>query len=88
VNSSYAESAHIPLAEILARNSQKQAVSSTKQAAHRHIEIYHLLGQMFRAMKGNTTPTAGKMNQRQKRQLIETAAINLTLDINFTLHGR
>ena len=35
VNSSYAESAHIPLAKITARNSQKRAVSFTKQAAHR-----------------------------------------------------
>ncbi len=38
VNSSYAESAHIPLAKITARNSQKRAVSFTKQAAHRYIE--------------------------------------------------
>ena len=38
VNSSYAESAHIPLAKITTRNSQKRAVSFTKQAAHRYVE--------------------------------------------------
>jgi hypothetical protein len=38
VNSSYAESAHIPLAKITTRNSQKRAVSFTKQAAHRWVE--------------------------------------------------
>ncbi len=39
VNSSYAESAHIPLTKITARNSQKQGVSFIKQAALRYIEI-------------------------------------------------
>jgi hypothetical protein len=38
VNSSYAESAHIPLAKKTTRNTQKRAVSFTKQAAHRYIE--------------------------------------------------
>ena len=38
VNSSYAESAHIPLAKITSRNTQKRATSFTKQAAHRYIE--------------------------------------------------
>lgn len=38
VNSAYAESAHIPLAKITTRNSQKRAVSFTKQAAHRYVE--------------------------------------------------
>ncbi|KAI2491466.1 hypothetical protein MHU86_23103 [Fragilaria crotonensis] len=38
VNSSYAESAHIPLAKVTSRNTQKRAVSFTKQAAHRYIE--------------------------------------------------
>ena len=38
VNSSYAESAHIPLAKITSRNTQKRAVSFTKQAAHRYVE--------------------------------------------------
>ena len=38
VNSAYAESAHIPLAKITARNTQKRAVSFTKQAANRYVE--------------------------------------------------
>ena len=38
VNSSYAESAHIPLAKITSRNTQKRAVSFTKQAAHCYVE--------------------------------------------------
>ncbi|KAI2512006.1 hypothetical protein MHU86_2294 [Fragilaria crotonensis] len=38
VNSSYAESAHIPLAKVTSRNTQKRAVSFTKQAAHRYVE--------------------------------------------------
>jgi hypothetical protein len=43
VNSAYAESAHIPLAKITSRNTQKRAISFTKQAALRggaHIYIY------------------------------------------------
>ena len=38
VNSAYAESAHIPLAKMTSRNTQKRAVSFTKQAAHRYVE--------------------------------------------------
>ena len=38
VNSAYAESAHIPLAKVTSRNTQKRAVSFTKQAGHRYIE--------------------------------------------------
>jgi hypothetical protein len=38
VNSAYAESAHIPLAKLTSRNTQKRAVSFTKQAAHRYVE--------------------------------------------------
>ena len=38
VNSAYAESAHIPLAKLTSRNTQKRAMSFTKQAAHRYIE--------------------------------------------------
>ncbi len=38
VNSSYAESAHIPLAKITSRSTQKRAFSFTKQAAHRYVE--------------------------------------------------
>jgi hypothetical protein len=38
VNSAYPESAHIPLAKITSRNTQKRAVSFTKQAAHRYVE--------------------------------------------------
>ncbi len=38
VNSSYAESAHIPLAKMTSRNTQKRAVSFTRQAAHRYVE--------------------------------------------------
>ena len=38
VNSSYAESAHIPLAKATSRNTQKRAHSFTKQAAHRYVE--------------------------------------------------
>lgn len=38
VNSAYAESAHIPLAKITSRNTQKRAISFTKQAATRYVE--------------------------------------------------
>ena len=38
VNSAFAESAHIPLAKITSRNTQKRAISFTKQAAHRYVE--------------------------------------------------
>ena len=38
VNSSYAESAHIPLAKSTSRNTQKRVVSFTKQAAKRYVE--------------------------------------------------
>jgi hypothetical protein len=38
VNSAYAESAHIPLAKLTSRNTQKRVVSFTKQAAHRYVE--------------------------------------------------
>ena len=38
VNSAYAESAHIPLSKITARNTQKRAKTFTKQAANRYIE--------------------------------------------------
>ena len=38
VNSAYPESAHIPLAKITSRNTQKRAISFTKQAAHRYVE--------------------------------------------------
>jgi len=38
VNSSYAESAHIPLAKVTTRNTQKRAFSFTIQAAYRYIE--------------------------------------------------
>jgi hypothetical protein len=48
VNSAYAKSAHIPLAKFTSRNTQKRAVSFTKQAAHRMLRtlLYHLLRQM------------------------------------------
>ncbi|KAI2495149.1 hypothetical protein MHU86_19380 [Fragilaria crotonensis] len=38
VNSAYAESAHIPLAKATSRNTQKRAISFTKQAANRYTE--------------------------------------------------
>ena len=38
VNSAYAEPAHITLAKITSRNTQKRAISFTKQAAHRYVE--------------------------------------------------
>jgi hypothetical protein len=38
VNRLYVESAHIPLAKVTSWNTQKQAVSFTKQAAHRYVE--------------------------------------------------
>ena len=38
VNSAYAESAHIPLSKITARNTQKRATTFTLQAANRYIE--------------------------------------------------
>jgi hypothetical protein len=38
VNSAYAESAHIPLAKVTAKNTQKRSTSFTKQEAHRYIE--------------------------------------------------
>jgi hypothetical protein len=38
VNSLYAESAHIPLAKITSQNTQKRAVSFTKQAAHCYVK--------------------------------------------------
>jgi hypothetical protein len=38
VNSSYAESAHIPLAKITTRNTQKRAATFTIQAGHRYIQ--------------------------------------------------
>ena len=38
VNSAYAESAHIPLSKVTARNTQKRAATFTKQAAERYVE--------------------------------------------------
>ena len=38
VNSAYAESAHIPLAKITSRNTQKRAATFTKQAGNRFVE--------------------------------------------------
>ena len=38
VNSAYAESAHITLAKVTSRNTQKRAISFTKQAAQRYVE--------------------------------------------------
>jgi hypothetical protein len=38
VKSAYAESAHIPLSKITARNAQKRATTLTLQAANRNIE--------------------------------------------------
>jgi len=38
VNSAYAESAHIPLSKMTARNTQKRAKSFTRQAANRYVE--------------------------------------------------
>jgi hypothetical protein len=38
VNSSYTKSAHIPLAKVTTQNTQKQAISFTKQAAHQYLE--------------------------------------------------
>jgi hypothetical protein len=38
VSSSYTESAHIPLAKVTSRNTQKRAISFTKQAAHQYLE--------------------------------------------------
>ena len=38
VNSAYAESAHIPLTKVTARNTQKRAATFTKQAAQRYVE--------------------------------------------------
>ena len=38
VNSAYAESAHIPLSKLTARNTQKRATTFTKQAAKRYVE--------------------------------------------------
>ncbi|KAI2511185.1 hypothetical protein MHU86_3150 [Fragilaria crotonensis] len=38
VNSAFAELAHIPLAKMTSRNTQKRAISFTKQAAHRYVE--------------------------------------------------
>ena len=38
VNSAYAESAHIPIAKLTSRKTQKRAVSFTKQAANRYVE--------------------------------------------------
>ena len=38
VNSAYAESAHITLAKVTSRNTQKRAISFVPQAAHRYIE--------------------------------------------------
>ena len=38
VNSAYAESAHIPLSKLTARNTRKRAKTFTKQAAERYVE--------------------------------------------------
>jgi hypothetical protein len=43
VNSSYAESAHIPLAKNTSRNTQKRVASITRQAAHRYHEDLAIL---------------------------------------------
>ncbi|KAI2508835.1 hypothetical protein MHU86_5569 [Fragilaria crotonensis] len=43
VNSSYAESAHIPLAKNTSRNTQKRVASFTRQAAHRYHEDLAIL---------------------------------------------
>ena len=38
VNSAYAQSAHIPLSKLTARNTQKRAKTFIKQAAERYVE--------------------------------------------------
>jgi hypothetical protein len=43
VNSSYAESAHIPLEKNTSRNTQKRVASFTRQAAHRYHEDLAIL---------------------------------------------
>ncbi len=43
VNSSYAESAHIPFAKNTSRNTQKRVASFTRQAAHRYYEDLAIL---------------------------------------------
>jgi hypothetical protein len=70
VNSAYAESAHIPLAKVTSRNTQKRAVSFTKQAANRYVEnlVVSLASadltndiKLSGRSKSNTiTPTAGR----------------------------
>jgi hypothetical protein len=54
VNSAYTESAHIPLAKLMSQNTQKQAVSFTKQAAHRYVEnlvVSLALAEVYNDMK-------------------------------------
>ena len=55
VNSSYAESAHIPLAKNTSRNTQKRVASFTRQAAHRYHEDLAILV-AFNDVEGDAKP--------------------------------
>ena len=68
VNSSYAESAHIPLAKNASRNTQKRVASFTQQVAHRYHEDLAILvafGDVeFEGKPPNPVTTSGPAGRR------------------------
>ncbi|KAI2496210.1 hypothetical protein MHU86_18305 [Fragilaria crotonensis] len=65
VNSAYAESAHIPLSKMTARNTQKRAKTFTKQAAERYVENLAISSAVY-DMECDHASMAREGQQRQR----------------------
>jgi hypothetical protein len=86
VNSAYAESAHIPLAKVTARNTQKRAMSFTKQAAHRYIENLAIslansdvVGDNTKKISKLTPPQVGEMATSTPKMLLAGRGYTISL---------
>ncbi|KAI2494827.1 hypothetical protein MHU86_19722 [Fragilaria crotonensis] len=82
VNSAYAESAHIPLAKATSRNTQKRAISFTKQAANRYTE------NLVISLASTDVENDVKRNVDSSAADVDTLSPMVRVVVVFTLHGR
>ena len=68
MNSAYAESAHIPLSKVTARNTQKRAATFTKQAAKRYVENLAIPSAKYDMQQDNLAGCIGSDNSNTAGQ--------------------
>lgn len=82
VNSAFAESAHIPLAKDTSRNTQKRAISFTKQAGSRYVENLAISRASHEIIHNNNPIPADTENQeRTQRSESQKFGRNYTIHI-------